>query len=201
MSTSCICRYGIDPQGKLAIGSKIATELLAKLLDDLRASKEESLATLTEAERTSTAGQQGLGQQGGDKTLNSLSRKSMPHLAAAAAKGGGQPPAAAGGSSGGGGQPPVAGGNGSGTAAAADAAAINRSISAGAALGAAAAAAAANGATAAAAADSGVEGHASGDEAEVEGFMGDDEGFYDEPSETMHRLCPTYASDINSPLR
>lgn len=41
------CRYGIDPAGKLAIGSKIATELLAKLLDDLRASKEESLATLT----------------------------------------------------------------------------------------------------------------------------------------------------------
>ena len=40
-------RYGIDPQGKLAISSKIANELLAKLLDDLRASKEESLATLT----------------------------------------------------------------------------------------------------------------------------------------------------------
>jgi hypothetical protein len=40
-------RYGTDPAGKLAIGSKIATELLAKLLDDLRASKEESLATLT----------------------------------------------------------------------------------------------------------------------------------------------------------
>jgi hypothetical protein len=31
----------------LAISSKIANELLAKLLDDLRASKEESLATLT----------------------------------------------------------------------------------------------------------------------------------------------------------
>jgi inositol hexakisphosphate/diphosphoinositol-pentakisphosphate kinase len=44
-----MCRYGTDPAGKLAIGSKIATELLAKLLDDLRASKEESLATLTGA--------------------------------------------------------------------------------------------------------------------------------------------------------
>jgi hypothetical protein len=44
-------RYGIDPHLKLAIGSKIATELLAKLLDDLRASKEESLATLTGAWR------------------------------------------------------------------------------------------------------------------------------------------------------
>lgn len=39
----------MDPAGKLAIGGKIATELLAKLLDDLRASKEESLATLTGA--------------------------------------------------------------------------------------------------------------------------------------------------------
>jgi hypothetical protein len=76
-------------------------------------------------------------------------------------------------------------------------AAINRSISAGAALGSNASA------TAAAAADEKckdtLEGHASGDEAEVEGW-GDEEGYLDEP-ETMHRLCPTYASDINSPLR
>jgi hypothetical protein len=41
--------------------------------------------------------------------------------------------------------------------------------------------------------------HASGDEAEVEG--GWDEGFDAEEPDFMHRLCPTYASDINSPLR
>jgi hypothetical protein len=79
-------------------------------------------------------------------------------------------------------------------------AAINRSISAGAALGSNAAATAA--AAAAAADDKSkdtLEGHASGDEAEVEGW-GDEDGYLDEP-ETMHRLCPTYASDINSPLR
>lgn len=88
---------------------------------------------------------------------------------------------------------------------------INRSISAGAALGSAAAAESAAAAAASGSADGSssggekckdtLEGHASGDEAEVEGFAADDDGFdFDEP-ETMHRLCPTYASDINSPLR
>jgi len=193
----------------LAIGSKIATELLAKLLDDLRASKDESLATLTDAERAGAG--QGLGaQQGGGKTLGSLSRKSMPHLAAAAA-------AAEKGAAGSNGEPPAAAAaaavgadcEGDAAAAAAEgaaavkAAAINRSISAGAALGASTAAAAAAAGGGGGATDDLCKdtlGHASGDEAEVEGFMGEDEGFDDEP-ETIHRLCPTYASDINSPLR
>lgn len=187
-----LCRYGIDPQYKLAIGSKIATELLAKLLDDLRASKEESLATLTDAERATST------HPLADKGLQDLSRKSMPQLATAST--------AADKNSGSNDQPPADCGS-SGTTAApgvtgsslpsdpAAAAAFDRSVSAGSALGASAAAAA----TADGVINS-LSGHASGDEAEVEGFAADDEGFYDEP-ETMHRLCPTYASDINSPLR
>jgi hypothetical protein len=139
------------------------------------------------------------------KSTPSLSRKSMPHLAAAAAAAAskdGQPPAA--GSSG---QTAAAGGSAATAAAAAGEAVLNRTTSAGAALNTsstdssssntAAAAAAADGACK----DTALEGHASGDEAEVEGFgEGDFEMFYEEP-ETMHRLCPTYASDINSPLR
>ena len=53
--------------------------------------------------------------------------------------------------------------------------------------------------------------HASGDEAEAEtqqpnsrgGLADGDDGYddCDEEPEFMHRLCPNYASDINSPLR
>jgi len=39
-------RYGIDPCGKLRIGSKICSELLGKLLVDLESMREESMATL-----------------------------------------------------------------------------------------------------------------------------------------------------------
>eukprot|EP00775_Hariotina_reticulata_P002529 gene2529-2831_t len=55
--------------------------------------------------------------------------------------------------------------------------------------------------TAAAAAGSKGE-HAGGDEAEAveRGLLDGDEDFDTEP-ELMHRLCPMYASDINSPLR
>ena len=37
--------YGIDPEGKLHIGSKICTNLLGKILSDLSNMREESLAT------------------------------------------------------------------------------------------------------------------------------------------------------------
>ena len=136
----------------------------------------------------------------------------MPHLAAAAA-------AAASKDGSSGGQPPAAGSSGStaadgGSAAAAAAAVaaaaeagINRTTSAGAALGSSPGDSGSSSSSSNAAAaegpckDTALEGHASGDEAEVEGFgEGDFEMFYEEP-ETMHRLCPTYASDINSPLR
>jgi len=42
--------YGIDPQGKLRIGSRIATELLGKLLVDLDAMREESVNTVRQEE-------------------------------------------------------------------------------------------------------------------------------------------------------
>lgn len=142
---------------------------------------------LSDAERAGTMGVQPA------SSMPVLGRKSMPHMNAAAAT------AAVAGSSGA--EPPASAAAAAADAGAAsrttsqgsEAAGFNRSISAGAALGNAAAAAAAD--------DKGLEGHASGDEAEVEGFAGDDEGFdFDEP-EVMHRLCPSYASDINSPLR
>lgn len=41
--------------------------------------------------------------------------------------------------------------------------------------------------------------HAGGDEAELEGESSFDDA--DKEPETMHRLCPMYASEINSPLR
>ncbi len=39
------CEYGLDPGGKLRIGSKIANELLGKLMVDLASMREESIAT------------------------------------------------------------------------------------------------------------------------------------------------------------
>ena len=41
--------YGIDPEGKLKIGSKICTNLLGKILSDLQNMREESLATAVRA--------------------------------------------------------------------------------------------------------------------------------------------------------
>ena len=41
--------YGIDPEGKLKIGSKICTVLLGKILSDLQNMREESLITAVRA--------------------------------------------------------------------------------------------------------------------------------------------------------
>lgn len=233
-------RYGIDPASKLAIGGKIATELLTKLLDDLRASKEESLATLTDAERTSHPGGSaaangtsgsGNGVAGRGAQPPTLSRKSMPLLrppsrqdrdagdgtaGAAAAGNGGIATAAGAGKEGAAkaaatvsfapdeaaaSEAPAPNGCNSGGSSGAPA--VSRAVSAGAVLAAASAAAAAassSGGGGALDGDVGSDELASGGEAEIEGFGVDDEGFDAEP-DFMHRLCPTYASDINSPLR
>jgi hypothetical protein len=53
-------RYGLDPPGKLTIGSKICSELLGKLLSDLESMRQESLATMAEDEGS------GLGLMGGE---------------------------------------------------------------------------------------------------------------------------------------
>ena len=46
-------RYGIDPVGKLTIGSKICAELLGKLLSDLESMRIESLNTMAQEEHMS----------------------------------------------------------------------------------------------------------------------------------------------------
>ncbi|EFJ51971.1 hypothetical protein VOLCADRAFT_56293 [Volvox carteri f. nagariensis] len=99
------CEYGLDPGGKLRIGSKIANELLGKLLVDLASMREESIVTAC----------------------------MEPHGARAMVK------------------------HGSGGS---------------------------NGPT--------------GREGDLEGGPA---GEMEPETETIHRLCPTYASDINSPLR
>lgn len=43
--------YGIDPEGKLKIGSKICANLLGKVLSDLQNMREESLATAVSEEK------------------------------------------------------------------------------------------------------------------------------------------------------
>jgi hypothetical protein len=49
-------RYGIDPVGKLTIGSKICAELLGKLLSDLESMRIESLNTMAQEEPMTLAG-------------------------------------------------------------------------------------------------------------------------------------------------
>lgn len=51
------CEYGLEPEGKLAIGGKICAELLGKLLCDLASMKQESLdtAATTEPARESSS--------------------------------------------------------------------------------------------------------------------------------------------------
>lgn len=49
-------RYGVDPPGKLFIGSKICSELLGKLLIDLDSMRRESMATLVGGRRACDEG-------------------------------------------------------------------------------------------------------------------------------------------------
>ena len=48
--------YGIDPAGKLRIGSKICSSLLGKILADLANMRDESLATVNTSVRDSSGG-------------------------------------------------------------------------------------------------------------------------------------------------
>ncbi|KXZ56516.1 hypothetical protein GPECTOR_1g463 [Gonium pectorale] len=138
------CEYGLDAGGKLRIGSKIANELLGKLLIDLASMREESMAT---ASMEPPGGRGGAGtptigfnydQLEGDVGRISLQDEAMVK---------------------------------SGTGMRGSASCVSSSRGGG----------------------------PMGREGEPEGAAGGD--MEQAETETIHRLCPTYASDINSPLR
>ncbi|KAG2442512.1 hypothetical protein HXX76_002598 [Chlamydomonas incerta] len=174
------CEYGLDSGGKLRIGSKIANELLGKLLVDLASMREESMATAFMEPGAGARG--GAGTPGGTLGFNydqlegdvgriSLQDEAMvKHHSHGGLRGG---PASAVSSSRGeqrSGTVPSASGTGGGAAGGTDG-------------GAAADGAPGSGGNTASG------GGAAGGEMEPA------------ETETIHRLCPTYASDINSPLR
>ncbi|GFR40431.1 hypothetical protein Agub_g1005 [Astrephomene gubernaculifera] len=134
------CEYGLDAGGKLRIGSKIANELLGKLLVDLASMREESLATAC-MEPNATRGGSGTPTLGFnyDQLEGDVGRISLQDEAM------------------------VKNGNGRGPASAV-------SSSRGGPMG-------------------------------REGDMDGNGELEPAETETIHRLCPTYASDINSPLR
>ncbi|KAG2489657.1 hypothetical protein HYH03_011935 [Edaphochlamys debaryana] len=150
------CEYGLDPGGKLRIGSKIANELLGKLLVDLASMREESMATACMEPGHGARGGTGTPSYGGfnyDQLEGELGRISLQDEAMMKHSHGlRQGPASAVSSSRGG------GGGGSGP--------------------------------------QGREGEADGDGGSAGGGQ-----LEAAETETIHRLCPTYASDINSPLR
>ncbi|GIL72959.1 hypothetical protein Vretimale_4607 [Volvox reticuliferus] len=138
------CEYGLDSGGKLRIGSKIANELLGKLLVDLASMREESMATAC-MEPHGAKGGAGTPSCGFnyDQLEGELGRISLQDEAMMKHSGLRGGPASVVSSRGGGGGP-------------------------------------------------------MGREGDMEACSGEMEAA---ETETIHRLCPTYASDINSPLR
>ncbi|KAK9799737.1 hypothetical protein WJX73_006464 [Symbiochloris irregularis] len=151
--------YGIDPQGKLRIGSKICCNLLGKVLADLANMREESLATA--------------GMDASSEPLSPFAsyvsdqEKEKQRVASGVAAGAPTPPKAIPAAKEG--KPPKAP-NDSGSADAGSSSTL---------------------------ADTPTSGGVMGAE-EVASTTGADD---DTDRGSMHRLCPTYAQDINSPLR
>jgi hypothetical protein len=160
--------YGVEPRSKLAVGGKIASALLGKLLCDLANVRDESARTagLDDGSEPASpfetyADPSGLpGASTADRAPRRAARTDLP-LAA-------------------GGRPQVA-------ASASAAPVVSASAFAG--------------GLAPASRDPAAEG-GGGEEAVMEEAPPAEEPEEDEDDEsTMHRLCPTYAQDINSPLR
>ncbi|KAI8468422.1 MAG: histidine phosphatase superfamily-domain-containing protein [Monoraphidium minutum] len=190
--------YGLEADQKLRIGSKIAAELVAKVMMDLASMQEESTVTAAMEREMAAARGSGGGRTGrrsveyGDDAFDSEFGKMSVEDSRMRPFGSSKPLA-----------PPGAGGRrrgrskprGGGAAAAGDGPARRRSCAEDATASAAPAPAAAGANTAAAA------GSQPGDDPDGGGGGGGEDDDGEEEKETLHRLCPVYASDVNSPLR
>ena len=173
--------YGVEPRSKLAVGGKIASALLGKLLCDLANVRDESARTagLDDGSEPASPFETYADPSGapGCSTADRAPRRAARTDVAAAAKG---PAAAAAGAA--------------AAAASASPASAPASRPAAGGGGGGGGAGAGEGGEGASTAEGELEGEAIDEEEEEEEEEEDDES-------TMHRLCPTYAQDINSPLR
>ena len=176
--------YGVEPKSKLAVGGKIASALLGKLLCDLANVRDESARTagLDDGSEPASPFETYADPSGapGSSTADRAPRRAA-RTDLVTVKGGGGGPAAA--------------------AAVASAASASSPASAPSSSSASKPAAGGGAGAGEGEAAEGEQHRQLGEEALDNEDEGEEEEEEEDDESTMHRLCPTYAQDINSPLR